>query len=340
MARAQSVTGTTRYLGTHGLVSATRPIVIALYSNDTLLHAAVATTMVSSNPSGFTLTAPTPGIYYLLCWLDTKANGAPDVGEPFTIYANRTTLPADPLTIPEDGVKGLTLSFDDSALVPGIAGTLTYTGKLGVVSSTSRLLVEAFTSATLSGKAEFVADHTRTNGGAFQILTWDTRTYYLLAWFDLNGDLKREVGEPYEVFAQRGEPPANPVVAGPSQTAIAFNFDDTFMGSITTPTATPSPTHTTTPTRTLSPTRVFTPTQTRTPTETPTWTSTPTPGPCVGDCDANGRVSVDELVRGVDIALGPEAVSACAAFDYNHDGRVSVDELVLAVDAGLHGCVP
>lgn len=47
---------------------------------------------------------------------------------------------------------------------------------------------------------------------------------------------------------------------------------------------------------------------------------TPTPTPtsvsaCVGDCDGDGRVSINELVRGVDIALGALPPSACPSFD-------------------------
>jgi hypothetical protein len=34
--------------------------------------------------------------------------------------------------------------------------------------------------------------------------------------------------------------------------------------------------------------------------------------PCAGDCDGSGEVSVDELVRGVSIALGDELLVSCA----------------------------
>ena len=336
MARAQSidVAGTVQYRGSHGPVSSARPIVIALYDNDALLRSAVAHTTVSSNPAPFTLAVSAAGTYYPLVWLDTTVDGVPDLGEPFTMYGGHFTLPAEPLIVPDNGVTGFAVTFDDTALVPGIAGTVTYSGHLGTVSSSARLLVEAFTDASLTGKSVFLSDHTRVNGAGFQILTWDTRTYYLLAAFDVNGDLKREAGEPYEIFARRGQPPADPVIAGPSQTAIDFSFGDGFTGAINTLAPTPSPTRTTTPSRTP------TPTHTPTPTRTPTWTLTPTPGPCVGDCDHNGRVTVDELVRGVAIALGPDALVSCETFDADHDGRVSVEEIVLAVNAELHGCLP
>ena len=55
----------------------------------------------------------------------------------------------------------------------------------------------------------------------------------------------------------------------------------------------------------------------------------------VGDCDRNGRVVINELVRGVNIALGNTAVSECTPFDRVQNGRVSVDELVRGVRNAL-----
>lgn len=79
------------------------------------------------------------------------------------------------------------------------------------------------------------------------------------------------------------------------------------------------------------------PSATATPTPTPTPTET-APSGCAGDCNADGAVTVDELIVGVNIALGQADIDACAAFDRDGDGLVFVDELVAAVDAALHGC--
>ncbi|MBX3023927.1 histidine phosphatase family protein [bacterium] len=59
---------------------------------------------------------------------------------------------------------------------------------------------------------------------------------------------------------------------------------------------------------------------------------------CAGDCDGDQRVTVDELVRGVNIALGQQAPESCSAFDRNGDGQVTVDELLAAVAAAIGGC--
>jgi YVTN family beta-propeller protein len=64
----------------------------------------------------------------------------------------------------------------------------------------------------------------------------------------------------------------------------------------------------------------------------------PVPSACAGDCDDDGKVSVDELIRGVDMALGTLAVNACAAFDQERDGVVSIAELITAVSNALSGC--
>jgi hypothetical protein len=59
---------------------------------------------------------------------------------------------------------------------------------------------------------------------------------------------------------------------------------------------------------------------------------------CVGDCDGNGEVVVNELVKAVNIALGATERCECLAADGNRDREVTVDELVTAVRKALEGC--
>lgn len=59
---------------------------------------------------------------------------------------------------------------------------------------------------------------------------------------------------------------------------------------------------------------------------------------CEGDCDGNGAVTVDELIQGVNIALGQQAASSCRALDSDDSGEVQVDELVRAINRALDGC--
>jgi predicted acyl esterase len=59
---------------------------------------------------------------------------------------------------------------------------------------------------------------------------------------------------------------------------------------------------------------------------------------CVGDCDANGTVTVDELVKMVNIALGTAPVGSCSAGDQNGDADVTIDEIIAAVSRLQNGC--
>jgi sugar lactone lactonase YvrE len=59
---------------------------------------------------------------------------------------------------------------------------------------------------------------------------------------------------------------------------------------------------------------------------------------CTGDCDGNAAVTVDEILRGVNIALGSRDVSDCPVFDQSGDAEVTVDEILHAVRAALEGC--
>ena len=83
-----------------------------------------------------------------------------------------------------------------------------------------------------------------------------------------------------------------------------------------------------------SSTPTFTPTQAQAP------TPTSTPVPCVGNCNGDSSVTVDELLTMVNIALGNANVSSCLAGDSNHDTQITVDEILTAVNNALNGCSP
>ena len=56
---------------------------------------------------------------------------------------------------------------------------------------------------------------------------------------------------------------------------------------------------------------------------------------CLGDCNADGRVAVVELIILVDIALGASPPSRCYDID-----DVSISALIRAVKNALDGCPP
>jgi Ca2+-binding EF-hand superfamily protein len=55
-----------------------------------------------------------------------------------------------------------------------------------------------------------------------------------------------------------------------------------------------------------------------------------------GDCNGDGQVTINELILGVNIALGSLPITDCPAFDTNGDGEVSIDELIAAVNVALN----
>jgi hypothetical protein len=67
-------------------------------------------------------------------------------------------------------------------------------------------------------------------------------------------------------------------------------------------------------------------------------TPTVTPTACVGDCNGDAEVTIDELLTGVGIILAPPSVLTCASMDANQDGEVTIDEIIQAVGNALGGC--
>jgi hypothetical protein len=61
---------------------------------------------------------------------------------------------------------------------------------------------------------------------------------------------------------------------------------------------------------------------------------------CVGDCNGDGRVAINELVTGVGISLGSLPLSACEVLDANGSEAVEINELILAVSNSLNDCRP
>jgi hypothetical protein len=111
-----------------------------------------------------------------------------------------------------------------------------------------------------------------------------------------------------------------------------------FLPCTFTPTPTATATETATPTTTDTPTSTETPTATATSTETATPTPTATPPPCVGDCSGDGEVTIDEILRGVAIALGVVPFDQCPAFDADGSGTIEIDEIIRGVNNALAAC--
>ncbi len=106
------------------------------------------------------------------------------------------------------------------------------------------------------------------------------------------------------------------------------------------PTLTPTPTHTLIPTPTPLPTHTPSATQTTATLSAPTATQSPSPsaGPCIGDCNDDHSVTVDEIMTLASIALGTASPAACPAAQAYDDGHVTVPEIVAAARNALNRC--
>lgn len=59
---------------------------------------------------------------------------------------------------------------------------------------------------------------------------------------------------------------------------------------------------------------------------------------CLGDCNGDSAVSVEELVLAVGIAVGRSDTSDCLVTDRDGGGTIQIDELIAAVNVALQGC--
>lgn len=59
---------------------------------------------------------------------------------------------------------------------------------------------------------------------------------------------------------------------------------------------------------------------------------------CTGDCDDSGGVTIDEIVRLVNVALGQDSLGSCINGDSDGNTTVTIEELVTAVRRSLDGC--
>ena len=57
--------------------------------------------------------------------------------------------------------------------------------------------------------------------------------------------------------------------------------------------------------------------------------------PAVGDCNQDLQVSINELIFGVGIVLGNNALDECRFFDGDGNGTVGINEVVAAVKAAI-----
>jgi YVTN family beta-propeller protein len=60
--------------------------------------------------------------------------------------------------------------------------------------------------------------------------------------------------------------------------------------------------------------------------------------PCIGDCNADDAVRIDELILAVNVALGSAGLSSCPTLDIDGNLKVEINELINAVNRAQNGC--
>jgi len=212
------------------------------------------------------------------------------------------------------------------------SGKINYTGDLGPIGNQRPLCICVFKTPELGQRIGCLL-YQRNN------VTYDTgeltdRDFYVIGFVDLHINERHDADEPYVIFDQRAGTPGDPINGLSMRTDLDLIFGDENL--VEQPTASPSATPTITSTPADTPTAESAPTAPDTPTPSETPAVTPTgPAAAVGDCDGDGTVTVDELVRAVGIALDAQPLSSCASADRDSDGTVRIDELIAATNAAL-----
>lgn len=227
------------------------------------------------------------------------------------------------LTVPSGGGPAVGTAL---AQANRLEGRIAYTGNLGPVNSRRPLCLCVYSDAAMTSLLGCLIYSA--NDVDFRISVQAGREYYLIAFLDIEINERPDGDEPFEIYRDHREPPADAVVAGGGTIEIVFGDENLAAPATSTPSASPTPTTSSTPTATASPSA------TREPTATPT-----PPAPiCAGDCDASGTVTIDEIVRLVSIALGTEATETCVGGDIDGSGGVEIHEILAAIHHALDGC--
>jgi hypothetical protein len=222
------------------------------------------------------------------------------------------------------GLGGGLLLTGDSAHAQGFGGLIEYTGAAGTIGSQRPLCLCVYSDAQLlGGLGCFIF---RTNAVRYRIDSLGAEDYYLIVFVDVHVNEQLDPDEPFEIYHDRALPPADPIGGQSGAMDVDFIFADENLPVVVTPTptVTPSATPSASPSASLPPTSTATP--------SPNATATPA---LPADCNGDGAVAINELVRGVAIALGTLGAGECPAADVDQDGAVTVAELIRAVNAAL-----
>ncbi len=173
------------------------------------------------------------GNYYFSWVADGDGNGQADPGEPVIYHSGKGAPPIDLLTV--NGATTISQqTLSDSDRLNGFTGntnTATYNGSQGTVDSTHPILVELYNDAALTDM--YTSSDVTTNGAEYRSITYAS-TYYIRAWFDVDGSDTFDVGEPFVIYdGGSGTDSVSGAGIAVSGTATQnISFDDTFTNAV------------------------------------------------------------------------------------------------------------
>jgi hypothetical protein len=209
------------------------PIVVSFTSTSNGFGNLLGSTFITTNGGSYSFSVPSSGtLYYMVVTLNGTAKPACEVagsqtsttqGSPHQYYNGVATGSADsPITV-TGNVTGLNISFSDTFPIPGVSGSVGYTGSLGTVSATHPIVILTYTDNTYATQAEQAVTIT-CNSTTYNRIDYNESAEYLLAFYDLAGTGVLAAGDPY---VQLGSYSPGPYVGYPTVPTVAISFADT-----------------------------------------------------------------------------------------------------------------
>lgn len=109
------LSGTITYNGAFGPVNSRRPLCLCVFTDPMLADQGLGCLIRTSNNASYQIPTNGAATYYLIAFLDIDLNERVDENEPYEIYLNRLTLPADGVTT-SPAQKDINFVFGDESL--------------------------------------------------------------------------------------------------------------------------------------------------------------------------------------------------------------------------------
>ncbi len=206
-----TVSGTLTYTGSLGSVSNTHRMAVEL-------NAAASFTPKSgdqyqqntANGAAYSLNPFSLGTYYLIAFygavslpcepLTAGQEPTPHQGDPYYFYNGTPCGTATPLTLTGAQPKvSVSISFDDTCLLGGVSGSLSYTGS-HTVSATNGVVVLLYKDSGYATRDNLAYDFLTCNSTTYNLASHASSAEYLMAFLDLAGTGLPATGDPYIKF--------------------------------------------------------------------------------------------------------------------------------------------